>query len=466
MMMPYTLSICFVSGLIIGQSEAVRTLERLTQCGPEAIKKCSFEHRVCDISGDGREECEQCELGYVDFNDGKESILQRSPSCVEIADITWRRFVTLYNPFYSDIEDSTRRLALLKESAQLISEINTINRNATYTLGLTSFSADTEVEYQQRSGYFYVNISGTTDELPAFDPPTVADADIPMNIDWVAVGAITSVKNQARCGCSWAIGVCGAIEGAAYLIDGSNESMSFQQLISCNKRNIGCDGGSMTISAKYAAENWFGGVTKLNDYPYTDADGLTSNDCNLTPATHAPAVEVNDPITVAGLDTSMSFNKRLEIFKLALMEKPISIILKSSCNVFSNYVSGILTDDGDCACSDSTCYDHSVLMVGYDDTDETPYFKLKNSWGTKWGEGGYFRVGQREKGAFGLFGIFGEGIMVEVRRIEEADMVEVVEDTLFPIWAIVTIAMLSSLSCCCCTYISCICWARNRKECQ
>jgi hypothetical protein len=256
-----------------------------------------------------------------------------------------------------------------------------------------------------------------------------------------------------------------SIVRAAYLNDGSNESMSFQQLISCNKRNVGCDGGSMPIGAKYAAENWFG-VATLNVYPFTDADGLTSDACKLTEETSTPAIKVvNGPMTVVGLDAAMSFDKRMEIFKLALMDKPISIILKSSCKLFSNYVSGILTDDGDCACSNSTCYDHSVLMVGYDDKGEIPYFKLKNSWGTRWGEGGYFRVAQREKGAFGLFGIFGEGLMVEVERNLDAETDELeVEDAMFPIWAIVTIAMLSILGCCCLMYIGCVCWARNQKE--
>ena len=250
---------------------------------------------------------------------------------------------------------------------------------------------------------------------------------------------------------------------AAYLVVGSNESLSFQQLISCNKRNHGCRGGSTTISANYAARSWFGGIATLQDYPFIDANGLTSTMCGLTLERPQPAVEVKDPIVVGGLDKEMSFEKRLEIFKLGLMEKPISVIMKSSCGLLSNYVSGILMDDGDCACSDSACVDHSVLMVGFNDTDKTPYFKFKNSWGTRWGENGYFRVAQREKGAYGLFGIFGEGIMVEVQRHEDAYTKVEVKGTLYPDWTYIALSILCSLCCGCCTYIAWICWTIKRK---
>ena len=38
--------------------------------------------------------------------------------------------------------------------------------------------------------------------------------------------------------------------------------------------------------------------------------------------------------------------------------------------------------------------DHTVLLIGYgeDSTDGTPYFIVKNSWGTGWGEEGYMRI--------------------------------------------------------------------------
>jgi hypothetical protein len=35
---------------------------------------------------------------------------------------------------------------------------------------------------------------------------------------------------------------------------------------------------------------------------------------------------------------------------------------------------------------------HAVLLVGYDNTAETPYFVARNSWGPLWGDGGFFRI--------------------------------------------------------------------------
>ena len=50
--------------------------------------------------------------------------------------------------------------------------------------------------------------------------------------------------------------------------------------------------------------------------------------------------------------------------------------------------------------------DHAVLIVGYDqmitESDaKIPYWTIRNSWGTTWGEGGYFRL-QRDTGGLGM----------------------------------------------------------------
>ncbi len=243
-------------------------------------------------------------------------------------------------------------------------------------------------------------------------------------------------------------------------------------MISCNKRNVGCDGGNTAIAVKYAAINWYGGITTLKQYPFSDIEGETSETCRLTSLTPEPPLSVNSAVVVGGLDTSMTFAKRLETFKLALKEKPISVILKSSCQLFSNYISGILNEDSGCACSSAHCYDHSVLMIGYNDEVENPFFTFKNSWGTDWGEDGYFHVSQKESGDYGLFGIFGEGIMVDAEPnpkytyspfqvpdqiVEEEAKAEMSWRWALPIWAIVILALVSCCCCLCCMYVGGYC---------
>jgi KDEL-tailed cysteine endopeptidase len=37
--------------------------------------------------------------------------------------------------------------------------------------------------------------------------------------------------------------------------------------------------------------------------------------------------------------------------------------------------------------------DHAILIVGYGvDASNTPYWLIKNSWGSGWGENGYVRI--------------------------------------------------------------------------
>lgn len=403
---PLALSALLVSTLLSltssenhNKTSSEKYTKDITACGAEKQIFCDSLFRQCEVTFNGTEQCNLCIEGFIGYD--RDTIieyldrienLEQTATCINITTIdldALKNFNDEFGPAYRARTDGLgltdeERVVLLIQVAQDISIWNNQVPPPEYYLTLNEFSLDGEGDQKDRTGYTYVNVTGTEDELsPITVQSTGTQTNAPLvdRIDWVEEGAVTYVKNQGRCGCCWAVSIVGVLEGHAavnaikrgetYL-----QSLSFQQLISCDNKNYGCNGGNLVYAMQYAVAD---GVTRLDDYPYTDEDGTTNEECKLTEGVTDIAV-IAETGKMIDYNDQIPFAERLALFKKTLATiGPIAITIRSACPNFSNYRSGILDKDGGCACDNSNCIDHAVLMVGFDDLAAPPFLKIKNS---------------------------------------------------------------------------------------
>jgi len=82
---------------------------------------------------------------------------------------------------------------------------------------------------------------------------------------------------------------------------------------------------------------------------------------------------------------------------------PVSVAIEADKLVFQMYTSGII-DSTSCG----TNLDHGVLVVGYGTESGKDYWILKNSWGSSWGESGFFRIARSSTDGSGICGLMEE----------------------------------------------------------
>lgn len=230
-------------------------------------------------------------------------------------------------------------------------------------------------------------------------------ADMPDSFDWRALGAVTTVKNQKYCGSCWTFSTAGDVEGTHYLATGEKLDLAEQQLVACDTSNYGCDGGYPFGAMQYIHK--IGGFLKDDDYPYK---GICAWDaCGTgyagTPTCDTDTLNANiedGNVANIGAWQLVAMGAEYESLMRIAMVKNGPISISFNANDMDYYVHGVVgcPSDGYCQAGmidhhyscDPVALDHAVLLVAYGTQDDVPYWVIKNSWGTSWGEDGYFRM--------------------------------------------------------------------------
>ena len=285
-----------------------------------------------------------------------------------MAEYKFMNFITTYGRSYGTRAEYKFRLELFSKKLAEIEEFNS-KPGQTSTVGINEFADWTPEELKVLNG-LRTELAGERNEV-ALD--TSANAD---SVNWVDKGAVTPVKDQARCGSCWAFSTTGAMEGAHQIKTGDLVSLSEQQLVDCSWINLGCHGGMMDRAFQYAQKHPLETETA---YPYK---GKT-----LSPLVSCHYKKKEGVVGTTGWTDV----KRMDADQLraGLNVGPVSIAIQANETVFQSYTSGVITGE---ACG--TALAHGVLAVGYG-TDHSAghYFLVKNSSGPAWGDNGFVKIG-------------------------------------------------------------------------
>lgn len=297
-------------------------------------------------------------------------------------------------------DEYKQRLGLFQSRVQHI-EAHNSKPNQLWTAGLNHLTDRTEEELAQLRGY------RRGAQAPAAAPMMLLNAEsepaLAKNVDWKNLSMTQSVVDQGGCGSCWAVATSVMLQGRCEVATGKSRTFSPQQLVNCVKSpnecggTGGCGGATVELAMNYV-RNSPSGLLDLNAEEYKGSDGKCPTNqvytgSDFTPPTTASSLlsrngnrQGNAAFEQFGLTqwTRLEDNHTEPLMR-AVMDGPVAISLGAAD--WNSYISGVFN-----SCSKDAVVDHAVVLSGYGSNDGAKYWKIRNSWGTSWGEGGFIRL--------------------------------------------------------------------------
>lgn len=230
------------------------------------------------------------------------------------------------------------------------------------------------------------------------------NSQIPPSFDWRDYQGhdwMTPVKDQGGCGSCWAFGAVGVLEAMHNIWSNDPDldlDLSEQYLVSdcCFQGN--CCGGSQETALRFIC---IYGVPDEDCLPYVDGTGCTCSEYTC---------DENCENRADGSCSDMACSDRCSDWQNRLVKIDSAKYLASGQVDIKEYLSekgplvstmgmgvGVGYWDGDIyRCTDDDRTNHVVVIVGYDEAGR--YWIVRNSYGTGFGDNGYFKLGYGECG--------------------------------------------------------------------
>ncbi|XP_007502741.2 cathepsin W [Monodelphis domestica] len=281
----------------------------------------------------------------------------------------FKAFQIQYNKSYADPAEQERRFEIFADNLAWAQQL-TEKHGGMAQFGVTQFSDLTEEEFHQHyqpAQSSYKEPSLKTRKHPRLQRPLIRSCD------WRKAGVLTPVRKQKKCRSCWAIAAVGNVEALWAIHYEQHFELSVQEVLDCDRCGKACKGGFVWDAFLTILRQR--GLARERDYPYQDQ--LSRKGCQKK---QNRTGWIQDFLMLPKEENAMAEHLALK--------GPITVTINQA--LLKTYRKGVIRPKDDC---DPNQVDHSVLLVGFgQNTKDGAYWILKNSWGSDWGEEGYFRL--------------------------------------------------------------------------
>jgi C1A family cysteine protease len=215
---------------------------------------------------------------------------------------------------------------------------------------------------------------------------------LPVRVDWRnrnGKNNVTPVKDQDGCGSCVAFSMIGTLESMLIIEHNVALDLSEAELQFCGGGS--CSGWWPSNAVTYLKAN---GVSHESCFPYTAQDVA----CNSCSERDGQAIQITNDMVVNSIDQRKTYLRYIG---------PMTCVFEVFAD-FYTYSGGIYSH-----ITGSSMGFHAVEVIGYYDglppTSLGGCWICKNSWGTGWGESGFFRIGYGQCGIDSTYPFWGIG---------------------------------------------------------
>nr|AAO64444.1 cathepsin Z-like cysteine proteinase [Myxobolus cerebralis] len=219
--------------------------------------------------------------------------------------------------------------------------------------------------------------------------------NMPKSFDWRENAYLSSVKNQhlpTYCGSCWAFASTSTIADRIYIAKNLSHfdhfSLSVQVVIACAQSGDCKLGGFASGVYEYALKE---GIPDDTCSPYLAHDTECLPKIRCSTCTEMQSCFVIKEYQKYFIKDYSYLSGEDNIINEMFARGPLSCSMYASENFVFNYTGGVYVENS------NSLPNHLVSILGWgEDVDEhdkvRPYWIIRNSWGTNWGEKGFFRI--------------------------------------------------------------------------